>query len=118
MTVFLQEEARRPERSSLVLWPTSTPKGVPPIVGCLRSDNGTEFIKPEFVAMLNQRGIHREYTPADSPKHDGVVELLVAMTLALAMASGLQPPPPAYSATQGCRRCGPSELGHVSTGAT
>ena len=38
-------------------------QGVPSIVECLRSDNGTEFVKPEFVAMLNARGIRREYTP-------------------------------------------------------
>ena len=38
-------------------------KGVPSIVDCIRSDNGTEFTKPEFVALLNERRIRREYTP-------------------------------------------------------
>ena len=67
-------------------------KGVPSIVECLRSDNGTEFVKPEFVAMLNARGIRREYTPVGSPKHDGVVERRIAMTLELGMASRLEAP--------------------------
>ena len=57
-----------------------------------RSDNGTEFVKPEFVAMLNTRGIRREYTPVGSPKHDGVVERRIAMTLELGMASRLEAP--------------------------
>ena len=67
-------------------------KAVPSIVECLRSDNGTEFVKPEFVAMLNARGIRREYTPVGSPKHDGVVERRIAMTLELGMASRLEAP--------------------------
>ena len=67
-------------------------KGVPSIVECIRSDNGTEFTKPEFVALLNERGIRREYTPVNSPKHDGVVERRIAMTLELAMASRLEAP--------------------------
>ena len=67
-------------------------KGVPSIVECIRSDNGTEFTKPEFVALLNERGIRREYMPVNSPKHDGVVERRIAMTLELAMASRLEAP--------------------------
>ena len=67
-------------------------KGVPSIVEYIRSDNGTEFTKPEFVALLNERGIRREYTPVNSPKHDGVVERRIAMTLELAMASRLEAP--------------------------
>ena len=41
-------------------------RGTPSIVECLRSDNGTEFTKGEFVALLNHRSIGREYTPVDS----------------------------------------------------
>ena len=67
-------------------------RGTPSIVECIRSDNGTEFTKPEFVALLNDRGIRREYTPVNSPKHDGVVERRIAMTLELAMASRLEAP--------------------------
>ena len=55
-------------------------------------DNGTEFTKPEFVALLNDRGIGREYTPVNPPDHDGVVERQIAMTLELAMASRLEAP--------------------------
>ena len=64
----------------------------PSIVECIRSDNGTGFTKPEFVALLNDRGIRREYTPVNSPEHDGVVERRIAMTLELALASRLETP--------------------------
>ena len=48
-------------------------RSTPSIAECIRLDNGTEFTKPEFVALLNDRGIRREYTPVNSPKHDVVV---------------------------------------------
>ena len=67
-------------------------RGTPSVVKCIRFDNGTEFTKPEFVAFLNDRGIRREYTPVNSPKHDGVVERRIAMMLELAMASRLEAP--------------------------
>ena len=67
-------------------------KGVPSIVECVRSDSGTEFTNPEFVALLNMRVIRREYTPVVSPKHEGMVERRKAMTLELVMASRLEPP--------------------------
>ena len=67
-------------------------RGTPSIVECIRSDNGTEFTKPEFVALLNDLGICREYTPVNSLKHDGVVERRIAMTLELATASRLEAP--------------------------
>ena len=53
-------------------------KGVPSIVECVRLDNGTEFTNPEFVALLKERGIRREYTLVGSPKYDGVVERQIA----------------------------------------
>ena len=62
-------------------------KGAPSMVECVLSDNGTEFTKPEIVALLNEGGIRREYTPIGSPKHDGVVGRRLAMTLDLATAS-------------------------------
>ena len=49
--------------------------GASSIVECIRSDNGTGSSRPLFVSLLNARGIRREYTPVNSPKHDGVVEL-------------------------------------------
>ena len=67
-------------------------RGTPSIVECIRSGNGTEFTKPEFVAILTDRGTRREYTPVNSPKHDGVGERRIAMTLKLAMASRLEAP--------------------------
>ena len=60
----------------------------PSMEKCIRSDNG--FTKPEFVALLDDHGIRREYTPVNSPKHDGVVGRRIAMTLELAMASRLE----------------------------
>ena len=65
--------------------------GAPSTVECIRSDNGTAFTKSEFVALLNERGIRREYKPVNSPKHDGVVERRIPMTLELAMAPGGPP---------------------------
>ena len=67
-------------------------RGTPSIVECIRLDNGTEFTKPEFVVLLNDRGIRREYTPADFPKQDGVVERRIVMTLELAMGPRLEAP--------------------------
>ena len=49
-------------------------QGTPFIVECLRSDNGKEFTKGEFVTLQDHHRIRREYTPVDSPKYDGVVE--------------------------------------------
>ena len=67
-------------------------RGTPSVVEWIRSDNGTEFSKPEFVALLNDRGIRSEYTLVNSPKHDGVVGRRIAMTLELAMAPSLKAP--------------------------
>ena len=68
-------------------------KGVPSIVGCICSDNGPNAPSDgEFVALLNERGIRREYTPVNSRKHDGVVERRMTMALEFAMASRLEPP--------------------------
>ena len=66
--------------------------GVSSTVECVRSDNGTEFVRVEFVKLLDHRGIQREYIPVSSPKHNGVVEQHIAMTLELARASCLEAP--------------------------
>ena len=42
-------------------------QGTPSIVESLRSDNGTESTKGEFVTLLDHYRIRREYTPVDSP---------------------------------------------------
>ena len=67
-------------------------RGTPFIVESMRSDNGTEFAKPEFVGLLYDGKMRREHKPVNSPKHDGVIERRVAMTLELAMAFHLEPP--------------------------
>ena len=67
-------------------------RDTPSVVECIRSDNGTECTKSEFVALLNDRGIRREYTHVNSPKHDGVVERRIAMTIELPIASRLNAP--------------------------
>ena len=66
-------------------------RGTPSIVECLRSDNGTEFTKGEFVALLNHHSIGREHTPVDPPKYDGVAEWRIALVLEAAMASACRP---------------------------
>ena len=67
-------------------------QGTPSIVERLRSDNGTEFTKGEFVTLLDYHRIRREYTPVDSPEYDGVVERRIALVLEAAMESCLEAP--------------------------
>ena len=66
--------------------------GSPSAVKFLRSDNDTEFTKAEFVTLLDRLCIRRQHTPVNSPKHVGVVERRVAVTLELGMASYLEAP--------------------------
>lgn len=61
--------------------------GVSSIVRCVIWENGTEFSKPEIVAWLNEPGIRRKCSLVGFPKHYGVVERWIAMTLGLGMAS-------------------------------
>lgn len=49
-------------------------QGHPCTMACLCSDNGTEFLKQEFMALLGHHGLRREYTPVDSPKNSNVAE--------------------------------------------
>ena len=67
-------------------------QGTPSIAEHLRSDNGTEFTKGEFVTLLDHHRIPREYTPVDSPKYNGVVERRIALVLKTAMAFCLETP--------------------------
>ena len=85
---FLKRKSDVPMASASFLADINA-RGTPSIVECIRSDNVGEFTKPEFVALFNDRGIRREYTPVNSPKHDGVVERRIAMTLELGMAPRL-----------------------------
>ena len=88
---FLQRKSDVPMASAGFLADINA-RDTPSIVECIHSDNGTGFTKPEFVALLNDRGIRREYMPVNSPKHDGVVERRIAMTMELVMASRLEAP--------------------------
>ena len=63
--------------------------GVSSTVECVRSDNGTEFVRAEVVELVDRRGIRREYIPVGSPKYNGVVERHKTMTLELTMGSSL-----------------------------
>ena len=51
----------------LASWPTS----VLMCPMCVRSDNGLEFINPDFVGWLDCLRIRREHTPVGSPKPNG-----------------------------------------------
>ena len=55
-------------------------------------DNGTEFVRTEFVELPDRRGIHREYIPVGVPEQNVVVERHIAVTLEFAMASCLEAP--------------------------
>ena len=48
--------------------------GVPSKVELVMSDNGGEFFGGEFEQVCKQHCIKQEFTNADSPKHNGVVE--------------------------------------------
>ena len=48
--------------------------GVPSKVGTVRCDNGREFFGGEFGEVCRQYCIKQEFTNADSPKQNGVVE--------------------------------------------
>ena len=50
----------------------------PSVVECTCSNDGSEFLSEESVALLNSHGIRRERTPVASPKHDGVVQRRIA----------------------------------------
>ncbi|CAM9331376.1 unnamed protein product [Laminaria digitata] len=106
MDVFPEAEVRRDGGHSLGFWWTSiNAAGVPPTVECVSSDNGTEFVKPEFVEILDRRGFFLEYTPVGSPKHNGAIDRQIAMTLELAMVSF--PETPRLFGEAGLRPTGP-----------
>ena len=88
-TCFLKEKSDMPAVFADTLADIRA-QGTPSIVECLCSGNGTEFTKGEFVTLLNHRRIRRDFTPADSPKYDGVVERRTALVLEAAMASCLE----------------------------
>ena len=67
----------------------------------VRPDNGGEFFGGDFGKLCRKRGIKQEFTPADSPKYNGVAEQALALiddtTLpARIQAAVLYPGSPAY----------------------
>ena len=53
--------------------------GTPSAVTCVRSDNREEFFGGEFGTLCRKRGIKHKFTPADSPKYNGIVERAPAL---------------------------------------
>ena len=64
-TYFLKENSDVPAVFACFLADICA-QGTPSIVECLRSDNGTEFTKNEFVPLRDHHRIRREYTPVDT----------------------------------------------------
>ena len=53
--------------------------GVHGEVGCVLTDNGTEWVNEDFRTMLVDLGIGRELTAVDGPKSNGRVERRIAL---------------------------------------
>ena len=66
--------------------------GVPSKVEIVRSDNGGEFFGGEFGEVCKQFCIKQEFTNADSPKQNGVVERALGIIQNAALAACIQAP--------------------------
>ena len=66
--------------------------GTQTAVMAVRSDNGGEFFEGDFGKLCHKGGIKREFTPADSPKHNGVAERALALMNDAALAARIQAP--------------------------
>ena len=66
--------------------------GVPSKVKIVRSDNGGEFFGEEFAEVCKQFCIKQEFTNADSPKKNGVVERALGIIQNAALAACIQAP--------------------------
>ena len=69
---------------------------------CIRSENGGEWFGVEFGTLCRKRGIEQEFTPADSPKYNGVAERVLALISDTALAARIQaqvlyPDAPSYT---------------------
>ena len=58
----------------------------------VRSVNGGEFFRGNFGKLCRKRGIKLEFTPADSPKYNGVAEQALALINDTALAARIQVP--------------------------
>ena len=91
IAIFPETEVRRTSRFARFLGDVNA-TGISSTVENVRSDNGTEFVRAEFVELLDHRGIRREYIPVGSPKDNGVVERHIPMMLELGMTFCLKAP--------------------------
>ena len=64
--------------------------GTPSAVMCARSGNGGEFFGGEFGTLYRKRGIKQEFTPAVSPKYNGVAERSLALISDTALTVRIQ----------------------------
>ena len=62
----------------------------PPAVMAVRSDNGRECFGRAFGELCRKRGIKQEFTPADSPKYNGVAERALGLINDAAVAARIQ----------------------------
>ena len=66
--------------------------GVPSKVEIVRSDNGGEFFGGEFGEVCNQNCIKQEFTNADSPKRNGVLERALGIIQNAGLVACIQAP--------------------------
>ena len=66
--------------------------GVPSEVEIVRSDNGGEFFGSEFGEVCKQHCIKQEFTNADSPNQNGVVERALGIIKKAGLAACIQAP--------------------------
>ena len=64
--------------------------GTPSAVMAVRSANGREFFGGAFGELCRKRGIKQEFTPADSPKYNGVAERALGLINDAAVAARIQ----------------------------
>ena len=64
----------------------------PSAVIAVRSDNGREFLGEDFGKLCRKRGIKQDFTPADSPKYNGVAAQALALITDTALAARIQAP--------------------------
>ena len=58
----------------------------------VKSDNGGELLGGDFVQLRYKRGIKQKFTPADSPKYNGVAEQALALINDTVVAARIQVP--------------------------
>ena len=63
---------------------------IPSTVMAVRSDNGREFFGGAFGELCRKRCIKQEFTPADSPKYNGVAERALGLINDAAAAARIQ----------------------------